>query len=142
MHPPIYLDHHATTPVDPRVLDAMLPWFGAKFGNAASRTHRFGWEAEQAVEQARRRIAALAGAAPRDIVFTSGATESNNLALKGIGARHIVTMATEHPSVLDPLRHAASVTILQPRPDGLLDLRRAPRRHPPRNRPGQRHVCQ
>ncbi len=122
MHPPVYLDHHATTPVDPRVLDAMLPWFGAKFGNAASRTHRFGWEAEQAVEQARRRIAALAGAAPRDIVFTSGATESNNLALKGIAARHIVTMATEHSSVLDPLRHAASITILQPRSDGLIDL--------------------
>jgi cysteine desulfurase len=122
MHPPVYLDHHATTPVDPRVLDAMLPWFGVKFGNAASRTHRFGWEAEQAVEQARRRIASLAGAAPRDIVFTSGATESNNLALKGIAARHIVTMSTEHPSVLDPLKHADSNTILQPRPDGLIDL--------------------
>ncbi len=118
----------------------MLPFFGPKFGNAASRSHRFGWEAEQAVELARRRVAALAGAQPRDIVFTSGATESNNLALKGVPRptvrRHIVTMATEHPSVLDPLRHATprSVTILPPRPDGLARSRRAPRRHPPRDR--------
>jgi len=121
MHAPVYLDHHATTPVDPRVLEAMLPYFGVRFGNAASRTHRFGWEAEQAVELARRRIADLVGASPRDIVFTSGATESNNLALKGIAVRHIVTMATEHPSVLDPLKHAF-VTVLRPRPDGLIDL--------------------
>src|SRR5579885_3069993 len=107
MRQPIYLDHHATTPVDPRVLEAMLPWFGPKFGNAASRTHRFGWEAEKAVELARRRIAELAGAEPREIVFTSGATESNNLAIKG-AARfqrgrkdHLVTLATEHKCVLE-----------------------------------------
>jgi len=123
MHPPVYLDHHATTPVDPRVLEAMLPWFGSKFGNAASRAHRFGWEAERAVDRARRRVAELAGAAARDIVFTSGATESNNLAIKGIGARHIVTMATEHKAVLDPVKHlGAAATILAPRPDGRIDL--------------------
>src|SRR4051794_31165934 len=95
MRKPVYLDHHATTPVDPRVLDAMLPYFTVKFGNAASRSHAFGWEAEKAVDQARRRIAVLAGASARDIVFTSGATESNNLAIKGAGAEHIVTVATE-----------------------------------------------
>jgi cysteine desulfurase len=130
----VYLDHHATTPVDPRVLDAMLPFFGPKFGNAASRSHRFGWEAEQAVEFARKRIAALAGALPREIVFTSGATESNNLALKGVveayrsKGNHIVIMATEHPAVLDPIRHlerfGCRATILQPNRDGLLDLDR------------------
>ena len=109
--PPVYLDHHSTTPVDPRVLAAMLPFFGPKFGNAASRSHRFGWEAEQAVEFARKRVAALAGATPREIVFTSGATESNNLAIKGVAeacrasGNHIVTMATEHKAVLDPIGH-------------------------------------
>ena len=123
MHPPIYLDHHATTPVDPRVLEAMLPWLGPKFGNAASRSHRFGWEAEKAVELARRRVAALAGASVREIVFTSGATEANNLAIKGLGARHIVTMATEHKAVLDPVRRlGCAATLLQPRPDGRIDL--------------------
>ena len=131
MHTPVYLDHHATTPVDPRVLDAMLPFFGPKFGNAASRTHSFGWEAEKAVEIARRRIAGLAGAAPREIVFTSGATESNNLAIKGVleacraKGNHLVTMATEHPAVLDPVRHlekqGCQATVLPPGPDGLLD---------------------
>jgi cysteine desulfurase len=118
--------------VDPRVLAAMLPFFGPKFGNAASRSHRFGWEAEQAVEFARKRVAALAGAMPREIVFTSGATESNNLAIKGVAeayrskGNHIVTVATEHRAVLDPVAHLQSgglaVTLLAPRPDGLLDL--------------------
>lgn len=132
MQKPIYLDYHATTPVDPRVLEAMLPFFGAKFGNAASRSHRFGWEAEKAVELARKRVAGLAGAAPREMVFTSGATESDNLAIKGVmeayrsrGA-HIVTMATEHQAVLDPIRRLTGAgfeaSILAPGGDGLLDL--------------------
>lgn len=128
----IYLDYHATTPVDPRVLDAMLPFFGAKFGNAASGTHSFGWEAEGAVEVARKRIADLAGAGAREIVFTSGATESDNLALKGVVAAagvaraHIVTVATEHKAVLDTASRlegaGCRVTILGPKPDGLVDL--------------------
>ncbi len=123
MRDPVYLDYHATTPMDPRVLEAMLPYFGPKFGNAASRAHRFGWEAEKAVEAARRRIAELAGAAAREIVFTSGATESNNLALKGVKVAHIVTLATEHRAVLDPAKRAAPrLTVLNPRPDGLIDL--------------------
>ena len=131
MHAPVYLDHHATTPVDPRVLNAMLPFFGLNFGNAASRAHSFGWAAEKAVEHARKRVAHLAGAQPREIVFTSGATESNNLAIKGAAeanpARsHFITVATEHRAVLDPLRHlerqGSRVTVLAPRPDGLLDL--------------------
>jgi cysteine desulfurase len=130
----VYLDNHATTPVDPRVLEAMLPYFGAKFGNAASRGHRFGWEAEKAVDLARRRIAQLAGATAREIVFTSGATESDNLAIKGAmeagrkKGNHIVTMATEHKAVLDTVRHlerqGCQATVLPPRPDGLLDLDR------------------
>src|SRR5580698_9700384 len=128
----IYLDHHATTPVDPRVLDAMLPYFTAKPGNPASRSHSFGWEADRAVERARQRIASLAGAEPREIVFTSGATESNNLALKGAAeayrtkGSHLVTMATEHKSVLDTLHHlqhaGLQITVLPPEPDGLLNL--------------------
>jgi cysteine desulfurase len=130
----IYLDHHATTPVDPRVLDAMLPYFTAKPGNAASRSHSFGWEADRAVERARQQIATLAGAEAREIVFTSGATESNNLALKGAAeayrgkGNHLVTMASEHKSVLDTVRHLGGdglrITVLQPQPDGLLDLER------------------
>ncbi len=107
---PIYLDHHATTPVDPRVLDAMLPYFRDEYGNAASRSHRFGWNAESAVEAAREKVAALIGAEPDGIVFTSGATEANNLAIKGVAAanrekgRHAITAAVEHRSVLDPFR--------------------------------------
>ena len=106
----IYLDSHATTPVDPRVLDAMLPYFTEHFGNASSRNHAYGWQAGKAVEQAREQIAALIGVRFRDVVFTSGATESNNLAIKGLAARapanrrHIVTVATEHRSVLDSCR--------------------------------------
>jgi cysteine desulfurase len=130
----VYLDHQATTPVDPRVLEAMLPFFGPKFGNAASRSHRFGWEAEKAVDFARKRVAALAGSLPREIVFTSGATESNNLAIKGVAeayrskGNHFVTMATEHKAVLDPILHlqrsGCSATVLPPGPDGLLPLDR------------------
>ncbi len=128
----VYFDNQATTQVDRRVLDAMLPYFDRRFGNPASRSHRFGWEAETAVERARKRLTELAGTAPGEIVFTSGATESNNLVLKGVweeyGSRgnHFVTMATEHRAVLDPLRHlerlGARVTVLSPRPDGLIDL--------------------
>src|SRR5471030_2204417 len=138
VYKPVYLDHQATTPVDPRVLEAMLPLFGAKFGNAASRSHSFGWEAEKSVELARKRIAALAGATPREIVFTSGATESNNLALKGVveahrgdrpnGILHIITMTTEHRAVLDPVKHlerlGCRVTLLPPLADGRIDLDR------------------
>jgi len=134
MEKPIYLDHHATTPVDPRVLEAMLPYFGPKFGNAASRTHRFGWEADKAVELARQQVADLIGAEPREVVFTSGATESNNLALKGVmeacrgRGNHIVTMSTEHRAVLDPVRHlerqGAVATYLPPQADGRIDLNR------------------
>jgi cysteine desulfurase len=108
--PPIYLDSHATTPVDPRVLEAMLPFFAEHFGNASSRNHPFGWKAAKAVEQAREQVASLIGVRLREIVFTSGATESNNLAIKGIarrapaGRRHIVTVSTEHRAVLDPCR--------------------------------------
>ena len=128
----VYLDNHATTPVDPRVLEAMLPYFGERFGNAASRSHRFGWEAEEAVEQARAQIAALIGAQPREIVFTSGATESDNLAIKGVvefhadKGDHIITAATEHKAVLDSctaLEKAgrATLTVLPVGGDGLVD---------------------
>jgi len=130
--PVIYLDHHATTPVDDRVLQAMLPYFTAAFGNAASRTHRFGWDANEAVERARRQVAALVGASAREVVFTSGATEANYLAIAGVvaaapaGRRHVVTVATEHKAVLDPLRHLAAtgwtVTELPVASTGLVDL--------------------
>jgi cysteine desulfurase len=128
----IYLDHHATTPVDARVVEAMLPYFTEKFGNAASRQHRFGWDANDAVERARKQVAALIGASPREIVFTSGATEANNLAIKGAakarrGERdHLVTVATEHKAVLDPVARLAAdgwqATVVPVRSDGLVDL--------------------
>jgi cysteine desulfurase len=129
---PIYLDHHATTPVDPRVLEAMLPFFGADFGNPSSQTHVFGWRAEAAVEDARERIARAIGAAdPREIVFTSGTTESDNLALKGVaraGRRrgdHLITVATDHPAVLDSCRALEAegfrVTRLRVDAGGLVD---------------------
>jgi cysteine desulfurase len=127
----IYLDHHSTTPVDPRVLDAMLPFFTERFGNPSSRTHRLGWDASEAVEDARRQVAALIGAQPKEVVFTSGATEANALALKGIaaasgGRRHLVTVATEHRSVLDTAarleREGWLVTRLPVQSTGLVSL--------------------
>ena len=132
MQTPIYLDNHATTPMDPRVLDAMLPYLGARFGNAASRNHSFGWEAEEATETAREQVASLIGANKKEIVFTSGATESNNLAIKGVAemyaerGNHIITAATEHKAVLDTCKrlekHGYKVTYLPLQPDGLIDL--------------------
>jgi cysteine desulfurase len=132
LKPPVYFDYQATTPVDERVLEAVLPYFGRHFGNAASRSHSYGFTADKAVERARRRLADLLGAAPREIVFTSGATESNNLALKGVWeanrsrGNHIVTLATEHRAVLDPLRRlerlGAELTILTPCSSGVVDL--------------------
>jgi cysteine desulfurase len=126
-----YFDYHATTPVDPRVLEAMLPYFTERFGNAASRNHAFGWAAADAVESARGQVAALIGARAVDVVFTSGATESNNLAIKGIvqarrgRGNHVVTVATEHPSVLDTChalqRAGIEVTVLPVDSDGLVD---------------------
>jgi cysteine desulfurase len=128
----IYLDHHATTPVDPRVLKAMLPFFSEKFGNPSSRTHRPGWEASDAVERARKQVAALIGASAREVVFTSGATEANNLAVAGVAAaapasrRHVVTVATEHKAVLDPCRALEAqgwqITVLPVGPSGIVDL--------------------
>ncbi len=128
---PVYLDHHATTPLDPRVLAAMMPYFTEKFGNAASRSHHFGWEAEQGVEESRKKIAALIGASPQEIVFTSGATESDNLAIKGAAETHrgkgdhIVTCAIEHKAVLDSCKRLEQqgyrVTYLPVEGDGLVD---------------------
>jgi cysteine desulfurase len=131
-HFPIYMDYGATTPVDPRVVDKMIPWLREHFGNPASRSHAWGWEAEAIVEKAREDVAALIGADPREIVWTSGATESDNLALKGAAnfyktrGKHIVTVKTEHKAILDTCRELErqgfEVTYLDVKPDGLLDL--------------------
>ena len=129
---PIYLDYSATTPVDPRVAERMIPWLVEKFGNPASRSHAYGWEAEKAVEEARDNVAALVGADPKEIVWTSGATESNNLAIKGAAqfyqgkGKHLITVKTEHKAVLDTMRelerHGFEVSYLDPQENGLVDL--------------------
>jgi cysteine desulfurase len=132
LHLPIYMDYSATTPVDPRVAEVMIPYLTEKFGNPASRSHSFGWVADEAVERARDQVAALVNADPKEIVWTSGATESNNLALKGAAhfyadkGKHIVTVQTEHKAILDTVRELErqgfSATYLDPEPSGLLDL--------------------
>jgi len=131
-HFPIYMDYGATTPVDPRVVDAMIPWLREHFGNPASRSHAWGWEAEAAVEKARGQVADLIAADPREIVWTSGATESNNLAIKGAAhfyqtrGKHLITVKTEHKAVLDPMRELErqgfEATYLDVKEDGMLDL--------------------
>jgi len=132
MNLPIYLDNNATTPMDPRVLDAMLPYFNTKFGNAASRNHAFGWAAEEGVDYAREQVAKLIGANEKEIIFTSGATESDNLAIKGVfemykdKGNHIITCVTEHKAVIDACKHVeklgGEVTYLGVKSDGLIDL--------------------
>jgi len=129
---PIYLDHNATTPCDPRVVEAMLPYFTNSFGNAASRNHPFGWQAEEAVDYAREQVAQLVGADPKEIIFTSGATEADNLAIKGVfemyasKGNHIITCNIEHKAVLDTCKHiekeGGEVTYLKVQPNGLVDL--------------------
>jgi cysteine desulfurase len=131
-HFPIYMDYGATTPVDPRVVDAMVPWLSEHFGNPASRSHAWGWEAEKAVEKARAEVAALINADPREIVWTSGATESDNLAIKGAGhfyksrGKHLITVKTEHKAVLDTMREMErqgfEVSYLDVKEDGMLDM--------------------
>jgi cysteine desulfurase len=131
---PIYLDYQATTPVDPRVLEAMIPYFTEKFGNPHSRTHAYGWEAEEGDEEARRQVASLIGANPKEIIFTSGATESNNLAIKGVGhfykgkKKHIITCVTEHKCVLNACRQMEQegfdVTYLPVENNGIIDLQK------------------
>jgi cysteine desulfurase len=130
---PVYLDNNATTPMDPRVLEAMTPYFLEHFGNAASRNHPFGWEAEEAVDYAREQVAKLIGADPKEIIFTSGATEADNLALKGViemyaaKGNHIITKLTEHKAVLDTCKHleklGGEITYLDVKKDGLIDLK-------------------
>ena len=132
MHVPIYLDYSATTPVDPRVVDRMVPWLGQNFGNPASRSHAYGWAAEEAVEEAREHVAALVGCDPKEIVWTSGATESINLAVKGAAhfykerGKHLITLKTEHKATLDTMRELEregfEVTYLDVREDGLIDM--------------------
>jgi len=129
---PIYLDYSATTPVDPRVAEKMIPYLTEKFGNPASRSHAFGWEAEAAVEEAREQVAALVGADPKEIIWTSGATESNNLAIKGAAhfysgkGKHLITVSTEHKAVLDTMRELErqgfEVSYLEPQENGLITL--------------------
>lgn len=131
-HRPIYLDNHSTTPIDQRVLEAMLPYFKERFGNPASINHVYGWEAEAAVKQSREILAAAIGASPEEIIFTSGATEANNLAIKGVAeayfqkGRHVITVVTEHNAVIDPCEYLRSlgfdITFLPVQPDGLIDL--------------------
>jgi len=130
---PVYLDNNATTPMDPRVLETMIPYFTENFGNAASRNHPFGWAAEEAVDYAREQVAQLIGADPKEIIFTSGATEGDNLAIKGVyemyasKGNHIITVTTEHKAVLDTCKHieklGGEVTYLQVKADGLIDLK-------------------
>lgn len=132
LHLPIYMDYSATTPVDPRVVDKMVPYLREQFGNPASRSHAYGWDAERAVEEAREQVAALVNADPREIIWTSGATESDNLAIKGAAnfykgkGKHIITVKTEHKAVLDTCRELErdgfEVTYLDVKENGLLDL--------------------
>jgi Cysteine sulfinate desulfinase/cysteine desulfurase and related enzymes len=132
LHLPIYMDYSATTPIDPRVVDKMIPYLREQFGNPASRSHSYGWDAERAVEEARENVAALVNADPREIIWTSGATESDNLAIKGAAhfykskGKHIITVKTEHKAVLDTCRELEregfEVTYLDVKDDGLIDL--------------------
>lgn len=132
MKKPVYLDYGATTPVDPRVVDKMIPYLYEKFGNAASNSHAYGWEASAAVDEARSQVAQMINADPREIVWTSGATEADNLAIKGIAhfykdkGKHLITVKTEHKAVLDSMRHLETegydVTYMDVLPNGLLDL--------------------